>query len=47
MYEAAIDCAVDENKTIITKEIMAKGIEEILRSRSLCDRRLKRWTTIR
>ncbi|NLZ53150.1 MAG: hypothetical protein GX892_08390, partial [Thermoanaerobacteraceae bacterium] len=29
--EAAIDCAADENTTIITKEIMAKGIEEILR----------------
>jgi type II secretory pathway predicted ATPase ExeA len=33
--EAAIDCAADENKTIITKEIMAKGIEEILRKQEL------------
>ena len=29
--EAAIDYAADENTTVITKEIMAKGIEEILR----------------
>lgn len=33
--EAAIDIAADENKTIITKEIMQRGIEEILRKQEL------------
>jgi len=33
--EAAIDIAADENTTIITKEIMVKGIEEILRRQEL------------
>ena len=40
--EAAIDYAADENTTVITKEIMAKGIEEILEAGILCDRRIRR-----
>ena len=37
--EAAIDIAADENKTIITKEIMQRGIEEILRKQEIIKNR--------
>ena len=45
--EAAIDIVADENKTIITKEIMQRGIEEILRKQEIIKIEGYRWIVIK